>query len=135
MTLVVALAAALARERETVAKLGDQRRHLRVVGLVVRTVGADAGVDDLHERLSPSTVLKPHSGQRQTACIRYISALPHRSQIIRSSASHRRLWGDDSSVFATGAAFWPVVLSGSAMRGIIGQRFSGSSTVLKNYML
>ena len=33
------------------------------------------------------SVLKPHSGQRQTACIRYISALPHRSQIIRSSVS------------------------------------------------
>jgi hypothetical protein len=29
--------------------------------------------------------LKPHSGQRQTACIRYISALPQRSQIIFSS--------------------------------------------------
>src|ERR1700750_3426414 len=31
-------------------------------------------------------VVKPHSGQRQTACIRYISALPQRSQIILSSA-------------------------------------------------
>ena len=31
------------------------------------------------------SVLKPHSGQRQTACIRYISAFPQRSQSIASS--------------------------------------------------
>ena len=33
------------------------------------------------------SVLNPHSGQRHTACIRYISALPQRSQIMRSSGS------------------------------------------------
>jgi hypothetical protein len=32
------------------------------------------------------SVLNPHSGQRQTACIRYISALPQRSQIMESLA-------------------------------------------------
>ncbi len=32
------------------------------------------------------SVLYPHSGQRQTACIRYISAVPQRSQITLSSS-------------------------------------------------
>jgi hypothetical protein len=36
------------------------------------------------------SVLKPHAGQRQTACIRYISAFPHRSQIIFSSSAPGR---------------------------------------------
>jgi hypothetical protein len=29
--------------------------------------------------------LKPHAGHRQTACIRYISAWPHRSHVTASS--------------------------------------------------
>jgi hypothetical protein len=40
-------------------------------------------LENLHYQPQQS-VLKPHSGQRQTACIRYISALPQRSQIILS---------------------------------------------------
>jgi hypothetical protein len=43
------------------------------------------------------SVLKPHSGQRQTACIRYISALPQRSQIIlstRAGIATRTLTGE-----------------------------------------
>ena len=31
------------------------------------------------------SVLKPHSGQRHTACIRYMSPFPQRSQSIASS--------------------------------------------------
>ena len=31
------------------------------------------------------SVLKPQAGHRQTACIRYISDLPHRSQMTASS--------------------------------------------------
>jgi hypothetical protein len=31
------------------------------------------------------SVLNPQAGQRHTACMRYISAWPHRSQIIASS--------------------------------------------------
>ena len=73
---------------------------------------------------SAQSVLKPHSGQRQTACIRYISALPHRSQISRSSVSRARCGLDGSSFSRASRTSWSAVPSGSAMRRIIGQRFS-----------
>jgi hypothetical protein len=36
--------------RKTIPKLGDQRRHLLVVGFVLRGIGAEAGLDGLHYR-------------------------------------------------------------------------------------
>jgi hypothetical protein len=43
------------------------------------------GPNDPNVHHPQQSVLKPQAGQRQTACIRYISALPHRSQTIASS--------------------------------------------------
>jgi hypothetical protein len=50
MPLEVARAAPLARVRKAIPKLGDQRRHLSVVGFVLWGVGTDAGLDRLHYR-------------------------------------------------------------------------------------
>jgi len=56
------------------------------------------------------SVLNPQAGQRQTACIRYISATPHRSHIILSTDGDVAL----SGVGWAGFGVWE-----SPMRAII----------------
>jgi hypothetical protein len=89
--------------------IGEERRVGRI----------DLRVEDYHPQQS---VLKPQAGQRQTACIRYISAAPHRSQIILSLVGAATLTdemgrtgeaGADASLRAEEGE------SGSAMRAII----------------
>jgi hypothetical protein len=60
--------------------------------------------------------LKPQAGQRQTACMRYISA-PQRSQSVLSSPAGGVVSADFSGVIGLAAAF--AVISESAIREII----------------
>jgi hypothetical protein len=53
---------------------------------------------DYHPQQS---VLKPHAGHRQTACIRYIS-VPHRSHSVFSSDGRVVITGDTSGFGASG---------------------------------
>jgi hypothetical protein len=56
------------------------------VRLIFRGVGANLTLNPVQTIYQPQqSVLKPHSGHRQTACMRYISAFPQRSQIMASS--------------------------------------------------
>ena len=81
--------AALAGAGGALAKLGDELLHAIAIGLEEGVGRVDAGWQDVHggdrARHHPQqSVLKPHAEQRQTACMRYISA-PHRSHSILSS--------------------------------------------------
>ena len=76
----------------------------------------------------PQSVLKPHPGHRQTACIRYISAFQQRSQIIRSSFT-TGFWGLTTEAGTDGD------FGKSDMRGIIANAFHYSSSVWKSYIL
>ena len=80
------------------AQLGDELLHPLAVGLERRRSDGSTRVSSVHYHPQQS-VLKPHAGQRQTACIRYISA-PQRSHSIllggrpaRSSADLRGVIG------------------------------------------
>jgi len=77
-----------------VAQLCDELLHTVAVGLKCRVGGVDVRVERYHPQQS---VLKPHEGQRQTACMRYISA-PHRSHSVGASAP-----GVGASVVLSGA--------------------------------
>jgi len=60
--------------------------------------------------------LKPQEGQRQTACIRYISAAPQRSQTIGSSTGCGALSAESGRTGGRGGG-------GSAMGAIIACAF------------
>jgi len=78
MTLHVFGPAALARAVDALAKLGHLLLHARSIARERRVGGVDLGFENVHHQPQQS-VLKPQAGQRQTACIRYISS-PQRSQ-------------------------------------------------------
>jgi hypothetical protein len=97
--------------------------HSIAIGLENRIGGVDVRLERKH-RLSglssvakvsaqchqpQQSVLNPQAGQRQTACIRYISATPHRSQIILSTGGDVTL----SGVGWAGFGVWE-----SPMRGL-----------------
>ena len=68
------------------AQLGDELLHAVAVGLERRRRTGSTCVTRGRRIYQPQqSVLKPQAGQRQTACMRYISA-PQRSQSILSSA-------------------------------------------------
>jgi hypothetical protein len=78
--------------------------------------------------------LKPQAGQRQTACIRYISAAPHRSQIILPSLGAAILIGEigrAAEARRAGASFSSSLAvsegGASAMAAIIAREIRGSS--------
>jgi len=73
--------AALARGAQTLAQLGDELLHAVTIALKGRVGGIDVRVEDYHPQQS---VLNPQAGQRQTACMRYISA-PQRSHSVWAS--------------------------------------------------
>ena len=81
LALKVFRAAAFAGPGRSLCELGDKLLHASAVGLEDGVGRIDASVEDYHPQQS---VLKPHAGQRQTACMRYISA-PQRSQSILAS--------------------------------------------------
>jgi len=83
VTLDVLRAAAVARAAQPIAQLGDEPLHAFTVGLKNRIDGVDVRFERYHPQQS---VLKPHAGQRQTACMRYISA-PQRSQSVLIAAA------------------------------------------------
>jgi hypothetical protein len=84
---------------------------------------------DYHPQQS---VLNPHSGQRQTACIRYISALPHRSQIIASSHSARGVGVGLAATLAEAFGKGTRSRTGiSDMGVIIGQHYGRSKSMEK----
>jgi hypothetical protein len=58
------------------------------------------------------SVLNPHFGHRQTACIRYISAFPQRSQIIRSSCSARSWPATTRSAGGASLGTWESAIAG-----------------------
>jgi hypothetical protein len=60
------------------------------------------------------SVLKPQSGQRHTACMRYISACPQRSQIMRSPAGALVFSGETRRVIFRGSCGSGRVESGIA---------------------
>src|ERR1700730_18575441 len=80
MTLKIFRSAALARVGDVASQVGHESAHPVLVGLEGPVGGRDVGFD-YHPQQS---VLNPHAGHRHTACMRYISAAPHRSQIILS---------------------------------------------------
>jgi hypothetical protein len=63
--------------------LVDERLHALAVGLKVRALDVDVSTEAFHYQPQQS-VLKRQEGQRQTACMRYISA-PQRSHFVASS--------------------------------------------------
>jgi len=71
--------------------------HPLAIGFERRVGGIDVGFD-YHPQQS---VLKPHAGHRQTACIRYIS-FPQRSQSVFSSAGRVVMTGDTSGLGGRG---------------------------------
>src|SRR5688500_1564479 len=86
MPLEILRASALPAYREPVVQLLHQPGQVLAVRLKFRGVGSNLALNPVQTIYQPQqSVLKPHAGQRQTACMRYISALAHRSQIIASS--------------------------------------------------
>src|SRR5688500_2930966 len=61
----------------------DERLHTVMVGAKVRAGSVDVRVEAVHHQPQQS-VLNRQDGQRQTACMRYMSA-PQRSHFIASS--------------------------------------------------
>ena len=70
MPFDVLRAAALAGGEQTLLQLGDEPQHAVTVALKGRVAGIDVRVEDYHPQQSVSS---PRAGQRQRACIRYIS--------------------------------------------------------------
>src|SRR5206468_3000488 len=70
MSFDVLRAAALAGGEQTLLQLGDEPQHAVTVALKGRVAGIDVRVEDYHPQQSVSS---PRAGQRQRACIRYIS--------------------------------------------------------------
>ena len=76
-------AAALAHLLEARAVLVDQRLHAIAIGAELSAVDIDVRVEAFHHQPQQS-VLNRQEGQRQTACMRYMSA-PQRSHFVASS--------------------------------------------------
>ncbi len=70
------------------AILVDERLHAIAIGAELRAADVDMRVKAIHYQPQQS-VLNRQEGQRQTACMRYMSA-PQRSHFIASSAGRRR---------------------------------------------
>ncbi len=83
MALEILRAAAFARARSVGTQLDDELPQAIAVGEEGRVGWVDVRVEDDHHQPQQS-VLNPHDAQRQTACMRYMSA-PHRSHSVLSS--------------------------------------------------
>src|SRR5262249_39985808 len=117
LALEVLVAAPLSRRRRPVAQLADERRHPFMVALEALARGIDAALKTVHHQPQQS-VLSPQDGQRQTACMRNISA-PQRSHmtfsepgsgVLGAEAGRRGvglvgsgIWGDYSETWGV----WP----------------------------
>ena len=88
MPLEIPGAAAFARARDVRAKFADQLFHPFAVAGEDRIARIDVRIEDGHHQPQQS-VLNPQLGQRQTACMRYISA-PQRSQRTFSDSAAAR---------------------------------------------
>src|SRR5213083_1707753 len=95
--------------RQPFAQVGDELLHPVAIRAKGRVRRIDVRVEDYHPQQS---VLKPQAGQRQTACIRYISVLPQRSHTILSSAGGETPGVDSRRTGGRGGV-------GSAIRAII----------------
>jgi hypothetical protein len=82
MALEIFGAAALSRALGAFAQFNDELSHPVLVGLEGRVGRIDSRLEDVHYQPQQS-VLNPQAGQRQTACMRYISS-PQRSHNILS---------------------------------------------------
>lgn len=82
MPLEVLRSTALTGAVGSLAQFGDELPHAFLVGLECRVGWNDPRLQNVHYQPQQS-VLNPHAEQRQTACIRYISA-PQRSHNILS---------------------------------------------------
>ena len=115
MALQVLFAAAQPRRRDSLAQLAHETVHARAVGAEFIGGRIDVRPEDVHHQPQQS-VLKPQRGQRQTACMRNISAL-HRSQIVGLGAWGLGLrdWGVGPKACGFGRWPWGGV---SGMRGL-----------------
>jgi len=84
MPLQVFRSSAFANACKPLSILGDERRHSPMVGFVRVGRAVNVALEPVHHQPQQS-VLNRQAGQRQTACMRYIST-PQRSQVILSSA-------------------------------------------------
>jgi hypothetical protein len=118
MPLDVLRAAALARAAQPIAQLGDELLHAVTVGVENRIGRVDVRLENYHPQQS---ILKPQAGQRQTACMRYISA-PQRSHSVLVSPAGGVSSADFSGVMGR-AGGWGAsasdIASASDMREIM----------------
>ena len=124
MALHVLRAAAVADDGDPVPKLRDELLHPIAVGFEKRVARVDVRVENVHHHPQQS-VLQPQAGQRQTACMRYISS-PHRSQSVLSTFGELRstLSGVDGST------------AGAALSGVRGRAgvFGGVGSAMRRIM-